>query len=198
MELAHLGGGEVAGIDIDAEALGKFEKRIEEEGLGAKVKAIHGSMLDMTFPPESFDIVWAEGSLHIVGLSKGLSAIRRFIRPVGFLVMHESIWIRPDPPENIRNRWESRYPDIRTVDGYKEWVTQYGYSMIASFVLPEDFWWNLYYEPLGRRIEEFREKHSDNPETLAILDREQQEVDLFERSSQWFGSAYLVLQRVDR
>jgi SAM-dependent methyltransferase len=198
IELARLGGGEVTGIDIDVGALGRFERRIEEEGLGSRVRAVHGSMLDIPFPPESFDVIWAEGSLHIVGVGRALESMHDLLRPGGFLVMHESAWIGPDPPRDVLSRWSARYPEIRDMDDYGDWIALYGYRLIESFALPEDFWWNNYYGPLGRRIERLREKYSDNPGVLAILDGEQQEVDLFDRSSRWFGSAYFVMQRDDR
>jgi ubiquinone/menaquinone biosynthesis C-methylase UbiE len=197
VELARLGGGEVIGIDIDGEALGTFEKRIGEEGLEERVCAIHGSMFEMPFPPESFDVIWAEGSLHIVGIEKGLSTLRGFIRPGGFLVAHEMVWIRPDPPAEVLDRWQGRFPGIRSIDEIIEYIDKYDYRLITHFTLPEDFWSRDYYEPLEKRITLLREKYSDNPGALAILDGEQLEVDLYNESSRWVGSVFFVMQRDD-
>jgi ubiquinone/menaquinone biosynthesis C-methylase UbiE len=195
IELARLGGGEVFGIDLDLRPLRIFEKRIREEGLGARVHAVHGSMLDMSFVPESFDVVWAEASLHIVGINEGLEVLSRFIRPKGYLVVHEMVWIRPDPPTEALDSCKSHYPSIRSIDEFIEQIISYNYESIAHFALPDDFWGCNYYQPLGKRIELLREKYSDNTDALAILDRAQSEVDLYNRYSQWVGSVFFIMKR---
>jgi SAM-dependent methyltransferase len=197
IELARLGGGEVFGIDIDREVLRTFEERIERDGLGENVHAVNGSIFEMSFPPESFDVIWAEGSLHIVGIEKGLRTLRGFIRPGGFLVAHEMAWIRPDPPAEALDRWKGRFPGILSIDEIIDGIALYDYRLIAHFALPEDFWLRDYYEPLEKRIALLREKYSDNAEALAILDGEQLEVDLYGKYSKWVGSAFLVMQRSD-
>ncbi len=195
IELARLGGGEVIGIDIGGEALCKFEKRIGEEGLEKRVHAVHGSMLEMPFSPDSFDVVWAEGSLHIIGIEKGLKALHGFIKPGGFLVAHEMVWIKPDPPAEALDRWQRRFPGIRRIDEIIEHVELYSYRLIDHFTLPDDFWYSDYYGPLENRIALLREKYSDNPGTLAILDNEQREVDLYKKYSRWIGSVFFTMQR---
>ena len=57
IELAKLSDGEVIGIDIDQELLDLLSKKIEQEGLTDRVKAIKCSLLDIKFPDNSFDIV---------------------------------------------------------------------------------------------------------------------------------------------
>ena len=195
IELARLGGGEVIGIDIDEEALGRFEERIRAERLESRVRAVHGSMIDMSLPPGSFDVIWAEGSLHIVGIERGLEALRPFIRPGGVLVMHESAWIESSPPEGIANQWKARFPEIRTIDDFKDWISGFGYDVTAILPLPRDFWGKYYYRPLEQRIERLEEIYRDDNEAIAILERERREVALYERSSRWFGSAYFFALR---
>lgn len=197
IELARLGGGEVIGIDIDGEVLGRFAARIKEEGLEGRVRAVHCSLLELPFPPESFDVVWAEGSLHIAGMEKSLRALHGFIRRGGFLVAHEMAWIRSDPPDDALMGWKARFPGILSIDEICGYVDKYNYRMIEHFALPDDFWSRHYYEPLEGRIASLREKYSDNPEALAILDREQREADLYSKSASWMGSAYVVMQRDD-
>ena len=47
-----------------------FKKRL-------KVAEIEGSMLSLDYPDESFDLVWAEGSIFIIGFDQGLEDWRR-------------------------------------------------------------------------------------------------------------------------
>ncbi len=140
-------------------------------------------------------MVWAEGSLHIIGIEKGLKALHGFIKPGGFLVAHEMVWIKPDPPAEALDRWQRRFPGIRRIDEIIEHVELYSYRLIDHFTLPDDFWYRDYYEPLENRIALLREKYSDNPGTLAILDNEQREVDLYKKYSRWIGSVFFTMQR---
>ena len=71
-------------------------------------------------------------------------------------------------------------------------------STIDRLAFPDDFWGRNYYDPLERRIALLREKYSDNRKVLAILDREQAEVDLYRMCSRWVGSYFFILKCGDR
>lgn len=195
LELARLSHGHVIGLDINQHDLDELARKAEREGLSDRVTAVHGSLFDMDFPEASFDVIWAEGSLWLIGFERGLREWRRFIRPGGFLVVHDAAWLSPDPPEEVRRYWEEVYPGIRWVPDYVERVPACGYDVIGYFALPEDAWWTLYYAPLERRIREMRTKYASNPEAIAVLDGQQAEVDLFRNHMSWYGSAFFVMRK---
>jgi len=195
LQLARLSGGQVTGIDIDGLSLETLAKKIREAGLSDRVQAVRCSMLAMGFPDESFDVVWAEGSIFVVGFERGLKAWRRFIKPGGFLVVHEMVWLRPDPPQEIHAYWKARYAGITTVPGNLERVASCGYSLVGYLTLAEDAWWTAYYEPLEARIHDLRQKYAGDAEAQGVLDRAQAEADLFKKHQKWYGSAYFVMQR---
>jgi len=91
MELASLSNGQIIGLDINQLLLDRLTRKIEKAGLSSRVKTLKCSMLDMDFPDGSFDIIWAEGSISIIGFKRGLEDWRRFLRPNGFLVVHDEI-----------------------------------------------------------------------------------------------------------
>ena len=72
LELARLSRGKLIGIDIDQPALDKFTRRIKEAGFTDRIQVINCSMFNMDFPNESFDTVWAEGSIYAIGFERGL------------------------------------------------------------------------------------------------------------------------------
>jgi SAM-dependent methyltransferase len=152
-------------------------------------------MSDMEFADESFDVIWSEGSMHILGLERALGEWRRFIRPRGFLVVHEMAWLRPDPPSEIRSCWQLAYPGIRTASEYVEQIPLLGYDLIGHFVLPEDFWWVDYYVPMLARIGKLRGKYSKDQAAQRALDQEQRAADLYRRYSNWYSSVFLVMRR---
>jgi SAM-dependent methyltransferase len=195
LELARLSGGQVTGMDIDQSALHELAGRAEEQGLSDRVQVVQGSMFDIEFADESFDIIWSEGSMHILGFERALGEWRRFIRPRGFLVVHEMAWLRPDPPSEIMGCWQLAYPGIRTASEYVEQIPGHGYDLVGHFVLPEDFWWVDYYVPMVARIGELRGKYAQDQAAQKTLDTEQRAADLYRKHAKWYGSLFLAMQK---
>jgi ubiquinone/menaquinone biosynthesis C-methylase UbiE len=89
IELAKLSDGETIGIDIDQPLLDKLNRKIEKEGFSNRVKTRKCSLFEIDFPDESFDIIWAEGTISIIGFEKGLGEWRPLLRANRFLVVHD-------------------------------------------------------------------------------------------------------------
>ncbi len=131
VELARLGGGEVVGIDVDEEALSLARRRIEESGLRDMVEVVRASLLDAGFTGGSFDLLWAEGVLHVLDPEKSLPACRRLLKPGGFLVLGEMVdWF-----EGIRQR-----------------LGGFGFEEFDRLPLPRHCWWTDFYAPLEEYI----------------------------------------------
>jgi SAM-dependent methyltransferase len=198
LELARLSGGLVTGLDIDQSALDELARRSAGEGLSDCVQVVRGSMADIDFVDESFDVIWAEGSMHILGFERALAEWRRLISPSGFLVVHEMIWLRPDPPAQVVNCPQLAYPGIGTVSEYIEQVPDHGYGLVGHFVLPEDFWLADYFVPMVARIRQLRRKYAGDQAAQRMLDSEQRAADLYSKHSKWYGSVFLVMQKRER
>lgn len=130
MELARLGQGQVTGLDVHQHSLDAFNQKIKAAGLSHRVRAVNGSMFNMNFPDESFDIIWSEGSISIIGFRKGLKEWRRFIKPNGFLVVHEGVNKVPGKPDQVTG--------------------DYGYDFIGQFTLSADTWRTEYYASMEK------------------------------------------------
>ena len=195
LELARLSKGEVLGVDIHQPYLDELTKKAERAGLSDHVKAMKCSMFKMDFPDESFDIIWAEGSIFIIGFERGLKDWRRFLKPNGSLVVHEMAWLRPDPPQEIHDYLKQLYPGIKTVPENLEQITGCDYNLIGHFRLPEDAWWVEYYGPLEARIHELRKKYIGDSGALEILDKEQLEINMYKKYHAWYGSAFFAMQK---
>jgi len=195
LELARLSRGEITGIDVNQTSLDRLARKIEKAGLADRVKAVNCSMFDMDFPDESFDIIWSEGSIWIIGFERGLREWRRFLKPRGFLVVHEMTWLQPNLPKEVYDYWKRFYPRIKTVPENLEQISGCGCDLIGHFALPEDAWWILYYGPLEKRIKKLRAKYVNDPKALTILDNEQREIEIYKKSYKWYGSAFFVMQK---
>lgn len=176
LELASVSDGEIFGIDIDEAALEVFSTKISDAGLQDRVKAVKCSLYKIDFPDENFDIVWAEGVIAIIGFEPGLREWRRLIKPHGFLVVHDNI------------------DDMKTKH---EIVPVCGYMLLDMFVVPKDIWWDKYYCPFEKRIQELRTKYRNDTKLLALLDKEQQEVEEFKKNPKYHGSVFYVMQKAD-
>ena len=173
IELAKLSGGEIIGIDINQSSLNELNRRIEEEGFSDRVRTMRCSLFEIDFPDESFDIIWAEGSIWVIGFEKGLKEWRRLLKPNGFLVVHD---------------------EMRTVSNKLKKIPSYGYKLVNHFQLPEDAWWTEYYRPLEKRIKELYMKYKDT-EALKILKKHQNEIDMVKRNPKEHSSAFYVMQK---
>ncbi len=175
MELARLSNGEIIGIDIEQGALDTLNRKIEEFGLGERVKSMNCSMLNLQYPHETFDIIWSEGAMFTIGFERGLKEWRQFIKPNGFLVVH------------------ARIDNIDKV----ELIPMYGYILVNKFIIPKDVWWNEYYRILEKKVKMLQRKYSNDPEALALLNKEQKEVEEFKDNPQYHGSVFFVMQKTD-
>ena len=174
MELARLGQGEVIGIDIDQPALDKLAKRIKESGFSNRVKALNCSILDMAFPDESFDVIWSEGSIFAVGFNRGIQEWKPFLKPNGFMVIH-------DEKGNVEQKLEQ--------------ISECGYKLLGYFILDEDTWWTEYFGPLEKLIAESQTSYADDPHTLAELNQARRELETFKNDPESNSSVYFVMQK---
>jgi len=198
IKLAKLSNGDVIGIDIVEQYLNQLNESIVKENLQDRVKAVNQSMFEIKYPEESFDIIWAEGSIFIIGFKKGLLEWRQYIKPNGYLAVHEMAWIKENPPQEISEYWERVYPEITTIKDNLGIIEQCGYRSIGCFPLPEDAWWDLYYTPLERRLKDLKIKFKDNPKGMEMVEEAQLEIDMFRKYSSWYGSVFYVMQKIDK
>lgn len=173
IELAKMSDGKITGIDIDQNELDKLTKKIQEEGLSNRVFTKKCSLLNIEFPEETFDIIWAEGSINIVGFEKGLKELRHLLRQDGFLVIHDGV-------KDVSNKLK-KIPDL-------------GYKLVNHFMLPDDAWWIHYFEPLERLIKEQRKKAKTN-ESPNILERYQAEINMYKMNPKENISAFYIFQK---
>jgi len=175
IQLAKLSNGEIIGIDINQSLLDKMNRKIEEEGFSNRMKTKKCSLFEIDFSDESFDVIWAEGSIHIIGFEKGLREWNRLLKIKGFLVVHDEV-------KNISNKLKK--------------IPHCGYKLINYFSLPEDAWWLDYYRPLEIRIKELRIKYKNDPEALKAFKKHQNEIYMVKKNPKEFGSVYYILQKL--
>lgn len=174
VELALLSNGKVIGVDIDQTALEHLKRRVEKAGLKDRVETVNCSMHDLKFAADSFDIVWSEGAIFVIGFERGLRQWRRFIRPGGFLVVHA---------RKIEINERSRM------------IPELNYRLTGRFLVPKEAWANEYYGPLEKRLDSVRQRYKDSASTLTFLSTVQQEIEEFKQNPEYHGSVFYVCQK---
>ena len=174
LELARLSQGGIIGIDIDQAALDKFTAKIREAGLADRIQAINCSMFDMDFADEIFDMIWSEGSIYAIGFERGLREWRRFLKPGGFMVVH-------DEQGNVKGKLKQ--------------ISKCNYELIGYFILSEETWWTEYFAPLEKLIAESRARYSDDPKVLEELRQAQIELDMFKKHPERNSSVCFVMKK---
>lgn len=98
----------ITGIDLSPQMIKSSLNRAKEEGVEDSTEFKVADALDLPFPDNSFDVVVNECA---VGLTpdpqKCLNEMVRVAKPDGFVVIHESLWLK-ELPENEKNDIEKR------------------------------------------------------------------------------------------
>ena len=101
-------------LDINNGYLQALKERLKDSN--TTVNFIEASMFDTSklFSQHQFDLIWAEGSVYIIGFQKGLEEWKGLLKPNGksfparlirIIAASELSWLHSDPPEEVQNFW---------------------------------------------------------------------------------------------
>jgi SAM-dependent methyltransferase len=193
--LARATGGTVTAVDVHQPFLNELMQRAGAAGLTGNIRPLRASMDALPFEPESFDLVWSEGAIYIMGFEHGLRAWRPLVRHGGYVVVSELSWLVEDPPARAREFWNEAYSAMQSVAGNRAVVERCGYERVADFVLPKSAWLDSYYTPLARRMDTLEHDHANDPATLQFLAGERREIDLFQAHGDTYGYVFYLMRR---
>ncbi len=196
IDLARATEARIVALDNHEPFVSRLVRRAAALGLADRIAAQVGDMNDLRFADGSFDVIWCEGAIFIVGFAKGLATWRRLLTPGGHLVVSELCWLRADPPAEVEAFFKAEGADIGDMDDRRKAIAENGYRLVGDFVLPAAGWWDTYYVPLGAELERFRARHVGDQEALDVAARSQFEIDLYRRCSEDFGYGFFAMQRV--
>jgi DNA-binding transcriptional MerR regulator/SAM-dependent methyltransferase len=185
--------GRVTAIDNHPPVLERLSRAAREERFPIETREL--SMLALPFEEESFDLLWAEGSIFIIGIERGLREFRPLVRRGGCFAFSEMCWFRDDAAQEIRDFFARTYPDLRREDDLRRLVREAGWELVGDFRLPESAWWDGYYDPMLARIRELRERDAAVPEALELYASMELEAEMYRKHSGSYGYAFFVLRR---
>lgn len=185
---------EITAVDNHQPYLDELVRRAKKAGVADKIAPCLCDMGDIEAEEESFDIIWSEGALYNLGFRNGLEMCRPLIKPEGGMAVSELCWLKPNPPDECYQFFQSGYPAMTDVYENLAMIKASGYRMINHFVMPDSAWLNEYYIPLEKRLESYRKKYSGDPARREIIESSQQEIDIFRKYSANYGYVFFIMQ----
>ncbi len=195
MVLARLTNGHIVALDVFDWALDRVAARVLQAGLQHRVHTTKQSMDAMDFQQMTFDVVWSEGALYIMGFENALRSCRGLLKPGGYLAASELCWFGDDPPDEVQVFFETGYPDMRTVAENERLITAADLELLGHFSLPDRTWWDEYYTPMSRLLPSLRQKYADSPDAIALFDENEAEMQMHRKYARWYGYEFFVCRR---
>ena len=193
MDLADLlPGATITAIDNHPPFVDEANRRAKTLGINERVKAEVGDMTALDVQPASLDLIWCEGAAYFMGVEAALKAWKLLLKPGGRLALSEAVWLKADPPADLREVWDNEYPDMRDIPACRDLVATCGYRLLGDFVLPNNTWWDDYYTPKLARIDMLRSKYAGDDAALAMLDETVEETVMHRTYGDYYGYVFLV------
>ena len=180
--------------DLHQPYLDELVAAAEARSLTDRVTTRVAAMQSLPFDDESFDVVWAEACIYIMGFDAALRQWSRLVRSGGALVVTECEFTTESPSDPAREYWRTGYPAMRSTAANVAAATGLGWRVDAVYRLPEADWWLEYYDPLQARLDATGEVHA--PQLRTVLDGTQDEIDFRRNHADEYSYTGYVLRKV--
>jgi SAM-dependent methyltransferase len=169
LALARYFEGQVCAVDRDIEALECLRSKIAGTDIEEKVEIRNNSILEIDFGERRFNIIIAEGLLHIIGFEKGLKLAIKLLKQGGYLIIHDEV---PGKKEKLKIFGES------------------GLELVNSFEISREAWWEEYFKCMEKEIAGY-----DGADKITLFDQDLREIEMVRKDPSQLGSVYYVLQK---
>lgn len=184
--------GHIVAVDLLSRMIAKLNERMKQHGFSNRVTGITGSMTELPFKENEFDLLWAEGSIYNIGYERGLREWKKFMKPGGMIAVSEVSWLTPTRPEEIDRFWTFNYGEIDLVSNKVKQMEQAGYTPVAHFVLPEYCWTENFFEPMRKHAESFLQKYGYSKVARDFAKRELDESRIYEQYKSYYGYVFYI------
>ena len=182
----------ITALDLYAGSIDKLNATAGKLGLQNRVNGIVGSMDNLPFQDEEFDLIWSEGAIANIGFEKGLNHWRRFLKKDGHIAVTYESWFTDERPAEIEKWWLDAVPEIDTIGHNISIMQKTGYIPVAAFTLPESCWIDSYFIPQIARQEEFLKKHAGSKTVEDMIAFMRREADLYSKYKQYYGYVFYI------
>ncbi|UTH74619.1 cyclopropane-fatty-acyl-phospholipid synthase family protein [Chromobacterium sp. IIBBL 290-4] len=179
---------QIIATDLHAPFIDKLRRAAKRQGLNhLETRCIGMDALD--YPPASFDLIWAEGCAHLIGVERALGLWRPLLSADGLLFLSEPVWLTGAPSAAARTFWHGNHPGMLGRDERESGFMQAGWRMLERSLLPAAAW-RRYYAQLERVAAELAARYGAHHPALADIAGE---AALYRAHGQEYGLACWLL-----
>ena len=150
-------------------------------------------MVELPIAEPPVDLIWAEGSIYVIGFERGLHEWRRLLKDDGYIAVTHLSWLTSNVPAEPKQFWEEE--KIVDVEENLRIIAKSGYRAVGHFTLPTSAWWNDYYIPLEKRLAIARMRYIDDTIAQSLIENIQKEINLYRDYSKCYGYEFYVMQK---
>ena len=196
MVLAQNVPGNITGIDLFPDFINRFNANAERLNLQNRVKGMVGSMDNLPFRNEEFDLIWSEGTIYNIGFERGMNEWRRFLKQGGYIAVSEASWFTVERPAEIQE-FGKLLPEIDLISNKVAQMQNAGYLPVATFILPENCWTEHFYAPQVAVQEAFLKKYAGNKTAEEFITNERNEEVMYQRYKAYYGYVFYIGKRIE-
>ncbi|MCL2538487.1 MAG: class I SAM-dependent methyltransferase [Alphaproteobacteria bacterium] len=188
--------GNITGVDILPELINVFNDNAKKLNLQERVNGIVGSMENLSFQKEEFDLIWSEGAIDTIGFEKGLNYWNSFLKKNGYIAVTCPSWFTDERPVEIEKFWGDAGIGLDTIGQNILIMQKAGYSPIAIFTLPEKCWTDNYFIPRITADRALLEKYPGNKTVADYIENNKYETELYSKYNQYYGYVFYIGKKV--
>ena len=192
MVLAEQIAGSIVGVDLFPEFIHVLNDNARKRNLEKRVKGVVGSMEDLPFETETYDLIWSEGAIDNIGFEKGLAYWREFLKKDGYVAVSCPAWLTAERPAEIETFWADAGSRLDTVDFHVQSMQKAGYQFIAAFTLPETCWTEHYFVPREAALSRLSQRYAGNESVEAFIENNRYEAELYSKYKRQYGYVFYI------
>ncbi len=196
MVLAQNIPGTITGVDFFPDFINIFNDNAKKLNLQERVKGIIGSMENLSFQKEEFDLIWSEGAIANIGFEKGLNYWKDFLKTDGYVAVTYESWFTDERPAEIEKFWVDAVPEMDTIAHNISIMQKAGYRFVAAFTLPEKCWTDNYFIPREAAQKAFLKKYAGNKTVEAFIADMRYEAELYSKYKQYYGYVFYIGKKI--
>ena len=191
--LARTLGTRVVAVDLHQPFLDELVKSARRAGLSDLIETRCADFGALAEPASSIDLIWCESAMFIMGFAESIRCWRPLLKPGGFMVVSNAVWLAGAPPAEAIAHWAEDTSIASVAESVRRAEAE-GMQVIDTFPLEPEGWWE-YYRPLHRRVEALRGRAATDAALARLLDATEGEIAVFERFGDTFGYQFFLMQK---
>ena len=186
---------QVTAVDNWQAALDKMLLNVEKAGLSRRITVQQGDMNKLDYAPGSFDLIWSEGAIYLMGFENGIFKWKEFLKPGGWIALSEMTWTADERPAEAVAFWNEGYPEMKSTDENIAILERQDFKVVKHFVIPQSDWWDVFYKQLQDSIPAFMEKQNHSSEAQTVVDSNVKEMEIMRKYHDSLGYVFYIARK---